>query len=57
MSEKCSICKHPQHKGRCPHPITEEHSEARHGIIFSRIETVGTCVCGLVDSLMQQIGT
>jgi hypothetical protein len=37
-------------------PITKERSTYKDGLIFSHIETVGNCACGLLDSLLETLG-
>jgi hypothetical protein len=50
----CATCNHPAHGERCSAPRTEEHSTMSGGLIYSHIDTIGTCCCGLVDSLIAQ---
>lgn len=52
----CTICAHQEHNGRrCDFPIIERRGVDIKGVIFTEDIPVGTCGCGLVDSLMKYI--
>jgi hypothetical protein len=47
VMDTCTICAHPPHEGRCGAPITESIRQDP-----LRTTIVGTCTCGLTDSLI-----
>lgn len=52
MPKWCAICQHPEHVGRCDHPIYEDTTLG--GGFVLRTEIVSMCSCGLVDSLIKE---
>ena len=45
MTEPCTICDHPRHRGVCGAPT-----------FITRTMIANNCKCGLVDSLVEKFG-
>lgn len=55
--DNCPICNHPKHDGRrCLAAITKEVSVPHKGLVFSRIDTVANCACGMLDEIIAATG-